>query len=169
MTVAVTGYVVYSIAISGTVTGEISGMRLVASVLGIVIAVASYFLWPAWNWNQIWDTLRSAAQAQSHYVSKVLGTKPGAVRNQTELDEARAEARSLRIQSENLVESAKMHPLGRTRANLAKAEKSLLALEENAAVILASQTEWNIGQSESNLRLQEALQRAEKLKTQLVS
>ena len=169
MTVAVTGYVVYSIAISGTVTGEISGMRLVASVFGIVIAVASYFLWPAWNWNQIWDTLRSAAQAQSHYVSKVLGTKPGAVRNQSELDEARAEARSLRIQSENLVESAKMHPLGRTRANLAKAEKSLLALEENAAVILASQTEWNIGQPESDLRLQEALQRAEKLKTQLVS
>ncbi len=72
MTAAVSGFVVFSIAAAGAATNEVGGMRLIASILGTLIAFLSFVLWPAWRWSQISDTLKSAADAQSAYIELIL-------------------------------------------------------------------------------------------------
>ena len=167
VTAAVTGSVVFGIAASGVVDGEISGMRLVASIVGILIALISYLFWPAWSWNQIWQTIKTAATAQREYVELVTSASPDSKRKRKEIDEARADARALRIQSEKLVEAAKLHPFGRSRSRIERAESALLALEENAAIILVSQTERRMGNPESDFRLREALNTANRIVVQV--
>jgi len=163
VTAAVTGYVVFGIAASGVIAGEVSGMRLVSSIVGIVIALVSYLFWPAWSWDQIWQTIKTAATAQREYVELITSASPDNKRTRKEIDEARADARALRIQSEKLVEAAKLHPFGRSKVRIERAETALLALEENAAMILVSQTERNMGNPESDFRLREALNTANRI------
>jgi len=171
MTIAITGYVVYSIALSGAAAGEVSSMRLVASMFGVSLAVASYVLWPAWRWPHVWETLKTAADAQASYLRLILfdhethgPSDPCASPDTTLVERALIETRALRIQSEHLVAAAKVHPLGRRRDLIRRAEDVLLALEINAAQILVAQTEWNMGLLGSEERLRMVLKQAEALK-----
>lgn len=171
---AVTGFVVFSIASAGVAMGDLSYMRLVASVLGILFAVLSYVLWPAWHWSQVWATLRSTAQAQSDYSQMVLDAHAArlseGVKNRAtdlEIDEARSDARALRIQSENLLESIKVHPKGLDKRLLKIAENASQTLEENAATILVAQAAWDTSHPETDDQLRSALSASRQLVTQL--
>ena len=171
---AVTGFVVFSIASAGVAMGDLSYMRLVASVFGIFLAVLSYILWPAWHWSQVWATLRSTAQAQSDYSELVLDAHAarlsGGVKNRAtdlEIDDARSDARALRIQSENLLESIKVHPKGLDKRLLKIAEDASQTLEENAATILVAQAAWDTSHPETDDQLRSALTASRQLVTQL--
>ena len=128
-------------------------------------------LWPAWRWPHVWETLKTAADAQASYLRLILfdhethgPSDPCASPDTTLVERALIETRALRIQSEHLVAAAKVHPLGRRRDLIRRAEDVLLALEINAAQILVAQTEWNMGLLGSEERLRMVLKQAEALK-----
>ncbi len=153
-TVAITGFVVFSLSAAGVATHELTLVRLEASSAGAVLALLSYILWPAWHWPQVWSTLRDSAQAQLDYALVV--TAPN--RTWDEIEEAMAKTRGLRIQSENLLESARLHPLLRQNANVEKAESFLQELEQNAAVILSGDAEIRMGRQEAQIRIGQSIE-----------
>ncbi len=170
---AVTGFVVFGIAASEQVTGEISIMRLVSSMLGVIIAVLSYIVWPAWRWSDVWETLKKTASAQSDYCALVLQaqcalpTEDGVRPSTIQMDEARSAARELRIQSETLLASIRLHPQGLHARRLKLAGDAAQQLEENAATILAAQAGWKSNKRDSEGQLREALASSRDLVTQL--
>jgi uncharacterized membrane protein YccC len=170
---AVTGFVVFGIAASEPATGEISYMRLVASLIGVVLAVLSYIVWPAWRWSDIWETLKKTTSAQSDYCELglrahcALPTDATACPSAKEIDEARSAARELRIQSETLLAAIRLHPKGLSMRRLKLAEDAAQQLEENAATILAAQAGWKSSRSDSDGQLREVLHGTRELAAQL--
>jgi len=149
-------------------------MRLVASLAGSLLAVASYLLWPAWRWAQVWETLKTTAEAQSAYCEMVLKSHIGKLNpseqgfpSEIEVDDTRSEARALRIQSENLLESIKAHPKGLNKQKLKIAGDASQLLEENAATILVAQAAWNTQNPETDDQLRRALESSNALAAQM--
>lgn len=169
LTVAVTGFVVFSVASSGVAPAEISWMRMASSLAGVGLAVFSYVIWPAWNWKQVWATLKATCHAQVEFASVLLSAHAHADNLSREVDEARIKARSLRIQSEGLVQAVRYHPLGRRPKLLATASAASQQLEETAAIMLLTEAEWRQGAREAGTRLEAALRDAEMLEAQLAT
>ena len=157
-TFAITGFVVFTISLSGVAVQEIAAIRLIASLIGVILAIATYMLWPAWHWPQIWETLRLAVRSQIDYGEAVLAEhRDSSPANIAAIHLTRANARALRIQSENLIASAQVHPKGRDAKSLKEAMAISQTLEENAAVLLAAEAEWNMGHPETDSRIRASL------------
>lgn len=151
-TFAITEFVVFTIYLSGVAVNEITSVRLIASLAGVLLAFGAYYLWPAWHWPQVWETLRSAIEAQREYGRAVLATHAGTA-DMNALFVARGNARSMRIQAETLILGAQVHPRCRDEVNLLAAQRISQTLEENAAIMLAAEAEWNMGHPETDGRI----------------
>jgi uncharacterized membrane protein YccC len=160
MTVAVTLFVVFEISAAGMAPLDVVTIRLLASILGVVVALVSYVLWPAWHWSEIWDVLRSATLSQIEYAKAVLAAPDSSsdADRPDVLEEKIGAARALRIQAESLMESARLHPMVRDRSRLKEAESILQDLEQNAAAILIADAERMTGRGRSNERVRKAME-----------
>ena len=70
--VAITGYVVYMLAFGGAPEHASAIDRVVATVLGGVLALLAYTIWPAWSRARVADDLADLIDAQRRYLDLVL-------------------------------------------------------------------------------------------------
>ncbi|EYB68574.1 hypothetical protein DEIPH_ctg020orf0008 [Deinococcus phoenicis] len=136
---AITVYVVMLLVASGVAEGAVAGERLLFTLLGGVIALAVYPLWPDWQSRQLRAGLEQAARAQVTYLQAVAelwqGGDPEAV------SQARARARALRVKAEGLVRAAHLEPARVADLPLTQAEGALMRLNASAALSLSLHAE----------------------------
>jgi uncharacterized membrane protein YccC len=69
---AITGYIVYLLAYGGA-TGQTSALdRVLATVIGGLLALVAYGAWPAWTHSRVADELADLIDAQRRYIGQVL-------------------------------------------------------------------------------------------------
>jgi len=134
--VFITVYVVFSISSAGIAPEQIGITRMSATLLGVLVALIAYLFWPAVYWKQYWSVLRDAIQSQLVF-AQALAEK----RDLATIDNARIEARGLRIQCETLLRSAGLDPLARRSKTLPEAVTASQRLYENAAEMLVVEAE----------------------------
>jgi len=127
----ITLYVVFSVAASTHQEREVGVTRLAATAVGMAMAYAAYYVWPAFHWREMWEVLEEAVRAQIDYARAVLA------RGEPAADGERFYARSVRIQAEHLYDAASVEPRGISPAELEKARAAILQLDENAAIMLS--------------------------------
>lgn len=146
--VFITLYVVFSISSSGVAPEQIGVTRMSATLLGVVVALSAYLLWPAVYWKQYWNVLRDAIRSQLHFAKALADRRDG-----TTIDEARIAARGLRIQCETLLRSAALDPLARRSLTLPEATNASERLYENAAEMLVVEAELSVPHPETEIAL----------------
>ena len=70
--VAITGYIVYLLAFGGASEATSAVDRVVATVVGGLLALVAYSAWPAWAHPHVADDLAELIDAQRRYVVAVL-------------------------------------------------------------------------------------------------
>lgn len=118
---SMTLYVVFAIAATGLAESVVVELRLALTVLGGLLALGAYLLFPTWQSVGTRQTLQDAAQAQCDYLAALLAAR--AVPDPARVDaasHARARARSLRLQAEATVQASVLEP-SRSRRHAARA------------------------------------------------
>ncbi|HWD39257.1 MAG TPA: FUSC family protein [Fimbriimonas sp.] len=138
--IAITLYVVFSVSASGLATNEVGLVRLGATVFGTILSLLAYVFWPAFHGKQIREAVVEALKAQIEFGELL---ERGVAPRSEEAEECRNHARSLRVQAENLFQSASLEPWGLKDEELAAIEDSILCLDENAADLLALMAHGN--------------------------
>ncbi|WP_161881816.1 FUSC family protein [Deinococcus alpinitundrae] len=135
---AITLYVVFSVSASGLPERLVVEQRILLTLLGGLIALGVYVLWPEWPSVQLRGALQQAAEAQHRYVQAVAALRSGGDPEQASAE--RRAARTLRIQAEQLAQAARLEPpWGHTGSDLTPAETdaALMQLHANAALSLS--------------------------------
>ena len=70
--VAITGYIVYLLALGGAPEHTSAIDRVVATLIGGFLALVAYALWPAWTHTRVADDLADLLDAQRRYLRSVL-------------------------------------------------------------------------------------------------
>jgi uncharacterized membrane protein YccC len=70
--VAMTGYVVYMLAFGGAPEHTSALDRVAATLLGGMLAIVAYTLWPTWSRTRVADDLADLVDAQRRYIGQVL-------------------------------------------------------------------------------------------------
>jgi uncharacterized membrane protein YccC len=70
--VAITGYIVYLLALGGAPEYASAVDRVVATLLGGLLALVAYAVWPAWTHTRVADDLADLIDAQRRYLRTVL-------------------------------------------------------------------------------------------------
>ncbi|GAA4020605.1 FUSC family protein [Deinococcus rubellus] len=135
---AITLYVVFSVSASGLPERLVVEQRISLTLLGGLVALAVYLLWPEWPSAQLRGALQRAAEAQQRYVQAVAVFRRGGDPEQASTE--RRAARALRLQAEQLAQAARLEPpWGHARSDLtpAEADTALMQLHANAALSLS--------------------------------
>jgi uncharacterized membrane protein YccC len=69
---AITGYIVYLLAFGGAPEHMSAFDRVVATVIGGLLALVAYGAWPAWTHSRVGDDLADLIDAQRRYIGQVL-------------------------------------------------------------------------------------------------
>ncbi|WP_188962023.1 FUSC family protein [Deinococcus aquiradiocola] len=123
--VAITLYVVFSVEAAGIAQRLAVETRVVATLLGGLLALAFHLVWPTWQARQAQGVLRDALARHLAYAEAVAalyaaGSGPEREQAAETARSARLAARQLRLQAENLVQAAALEPGRRPlRADLA--------------------------------------------------
>jgi len=137
-TIAITGYVVFILMLSGV--GEMTAvtLRAVDTIAGGCIALVIYAVWPTWAAGSVRSALASMFEAQSVYVSLLLMAyaDPTAV-DLARLTRLRAAARRARSNAEAIVERMLVEPNRRAAIHPRAATGLLAAIRRNALAALA--------------------------------
>ena len=137
-TVAVTGYVVFILMLSGV--GEMTAVRLRAidTVAGGCLALAVYAVWPTWAGTTVRSALASMFEAQSVYISSLLAAyaDPQSA-DLAALTRLRAASRLARSNAEALVERMLVEPERKAAIRPRAATGLLAAIRRNALSALA--------------------------------
>ncbi len=136
-TIAVTGYVVFILMLSGV--GEITAvtLRAIDTIAGGCLALVVYAMWPTWAAGTVRLALASMFDAQSVYVSSLLtafANPRGA--NVAQLGRLRAAARLARSNAEALVERMLTEPTRKASIAPRVATGLLAAIRRNALASL---------------------------------
>ncbi len=69
---AITGYIVYLLAFGGAPEHDSAIDRVVATIIGGLLALVAYGAWPAWTHSRVADDLADLIDAQRRYIGLVL-------------------------------------------------------------------------------------------------
>ena len=69
---AITGYIVYLLAFGGAPEHDSAIDRVVATIIGGLLALVAYGAWPAWTHSRVGDDLADLIDAQRRYIGQVL-------------------------------------------------------------------------------------------------
>ncbi|MFL6280642.1 MAG: FUSC family protein [Vicinamibacterales bacterium] len=136
-TIAVTGYVVFILMLSGV--GEMTAVRLRAidTVAGGCIALIIYAAWPTWAAATVRSALASMFEAQSVYVHTLLNAYADPrTADVADLVQMRAAARLARSNAEALVERMLAEPQRQATIRPRAATGLLAAIRRNALATL---------------------------------
>ena len=138
---SVTGFVVFLLAFTGLPSGQTLIDRVEATVLGGVLALVAYAVWPTWERVRLPEQLARLLEAQERYGSALLAQYADpAARDLPALQERRAAARLARINAEASVDQVRAEPAGRrTGLSLEAAEQITSATRRYALAALALQ------------------------------
>ena len=109
---AVSLYVIFSVSASGLSQGAVAEGRLLYTVLGGVVAVVAFLVWPIWQAGTARERLRQVAVRQQEYAAALLryGEAPsqeaGSPEIEVEVEQARSAARTARVGAEGAVLAA---------------------------------------------------------------
>jgi len=135
---AITLYVVFSVSASGLPERLVVEQRISLTLLGGLMALGVYVLWPEWPSAQLRVVLQQAAEAQHRYVQAVAALRLGGDPEQASAE--RRAARTLRVQAEQLAQAARLEPPWRHAGGdltPAEADAALMRLHANAALSLS--------------------------------
>ncbi len=115
----VTGFVVFLLSFTGLPTAGTVGDRIEATVLGGLLALLAYLVWPTWERVRLPEQLARLLDAQERFVGGLLDAyrQPG-----PPLEDLRAAARLARVTAEASVERAAGEPSRRGLSGAAAAD-----------------------------------------------
>ncbi|MFC4454689.1 FUSC family protein [Deinococcus sonorensis] len=142
---AITVYIILSLSAAGLSgpVADLSAQRLLATLLGGVIAMGSYLVWPTWHAPHLWDVLLEAVKAQQGYAEGLARWMGGTVAEPVE--EQRGHARRWRLRADELLQSALVEPHWAGTLPRPLAQQLLTRLNANAAELLAIQAQVEAG------------------------
>ncbi len=151
----VTLFVVFLITSSGSDPGGVLSLeRLLATLLGGVLALGVSLLWPQWQAPQVWEALKKAAGDHLAYGEAVAALGEGG--DAEEAASARRAARDSHLAAENTVRSGLLEPKRVPAAH--EAQALLERLNTGAAELLSLHAEagsWQIqGQQTQGRKIQ---------------
>ena len=113
----VTGFVVFLLAVAGLPSGQTVVDRVEATVLGGVLALAAYVVWPTWERVRVGEQLARLLEAQERYATALLEQYADPDRRDLPaLQDLRAAARLARTNAEASVQRVLGEPAGRRTA-----------------------------------------------------
>jgi uncharacterized membrane protein YccC len=137
-TVAITGYVVFILMLSGV--GEMAAvtLRAIDTLAGGCIALVVYAVWPTWAGFSVRSALAAMFEAQSVFVSDLLSAyaDPKAA-DLARLTRLRAAARRARSNAEAVIERMLLEPNRQAAIHPRVATGLLAAIRRNALAALA--------------------------------
>ncbi|WP_407571291.1 FUSC family protein [Deinococcus altitudinis] len=138
---AVSLYVIFSVSASGLSQGAVAEGRLVYTVLGGVLALVAFLLWPIWQAGTARERLRQVALRQQEYAAALLRFTQTEPPSEAALEEFRAAARTSRVAAEGAVMAAAVEPRWASRSDPFRdlAQANMARLSANAARLLALQ------------------------------
>ncbi|MGV3613881.1 MAG: FUSC family protein [Fimbriimonas sp.] len=136
-TAILTVYIVFSVAAAGVVDPALGWQRLVATAVGVVVALAAAVVWPTWEARKVRDVLREAAEAQAIYGETVAARLRGET-SAEEVQVAHAAARRLGLEAQRVIDAAGLEPRWGRAGHLDEAPETLERLHENAARLLTA-------------------------------
>lgn len=145
---AVSLYVIASVSASGLSQGAVAEGRLLYTVLGGVLALAAFLVWPIWQAGTARERLRQVALKQQTYADLLLkfgaqGSGPAGPDDEgahdTQVESARTAARDARLAAEGAVMAAAVEPRWASRSAGVRtfAQPTMARLSGNAAHLLA--------------------------------
>lgn len=152
---AITVYIILSLHAAGA-AGEVTAIsiqRLLATLVGGVIALGSYLLWPTWHAAHVWEVMTQAVEAQREYARSLARWMEGA--GEEPLEERRGYARWWRLRADDLLQAAVVEPRWTSTIPKALALTLLTRLNANAAALLAIQVQVESGSPERREALPE--------------
>lgn len=138
---AVSLYVIFSVSASGLSQGAVAEGRLLYTVLGGVLALVAFLLWPIWQAGTARERLRQVALRQQEYAAALLRFTQTEPQSEAALEESRAAARTARVTAEGAVMAAAVEPRWASRSDPFRdlAQANMARLSANAARLLALQ------------------------------
>ena len=143
---AVSLYVIFSVSASGLSQGAVAEGRLLYTVLGGVLALLAFLLWPIWQARTARERLRHFALRQQEYAAALLRYTQTEPPPEAALEEFRAAARTSRVAAESAVMAAAVEPRWASRSDPFRgeaqrqiAQANMARLSANAARLLALQ------------------------------
>jgi uncharacterized membrane protein YccC len=109
--VAITGYIVYLLALGGAPEHTSALDRVVATLFGGVLALVAYTVWPAWAHPRVADDLADLIDAQRRYVVAVLRGYAQAVPDERAIRAAQVSAWRARSNAEGSADQMAREPV----------------------------------------------------------
>lgn len=138
LTIAITGYVVFILMLSGV--GEMAAvtLRAIDTIAGGCIALVVYAAWPTWAGSSVRSALATMFEAQSVYISALLNAYADPkTADLARLTSLRAVARRARSNAEAVVERMLVEPNRKATIKPRAATGLLAAIRRNALTALA--------------------------------
>lgn len=134
---AVSLYVIFSVSASGLSQGAVAEGRLLYTVLGGVLALGAFLVWPIWQARTARERLRQVALRQQEYAALLLNV--GGSEGENRVEAARTAARDARLAAEGAVMAAAAEPRWASRSDPFRdlAQANMARLSANAARLLA--------------------------------
>jgi uncharacterized membrane protein YccC len=131
---AITGYVVYLLAIGGSPEHNSAIDRVSATAIGGALALIAYLVWPTWARERVGEDLAALLTAQARYANLILRAflDPAHV-DRDAIREAQFAARRARSNAEASVDQMKGEPVGSHGLSLSIAQ-GILAASRRIAV-----------------------------------
>lgn len=182
---AVSLYVIASVSASGLSQGVVAEGRLLYTVMGGVLALIAFLIWPIWQAGTARERLRQVAQRQQEYAESLLDFaaqsngvgRPSSVSPNTPPDDrpveaARTAARDARLAAEGAVMAAAVEPRWASRSAPVRtfAQPTMARLSGNAAHLLAlhlTLRNGGTGTSDTRAALEHSRQLAEQTAREL--
>jgi uncharacterized membrane protein YccC len=109
--VAITGYIVYMLAVGGAPEDTSALDRVVATLLGGALALVAYTAWPAWAHPHVADDLADLVDAQRRFIVAVLRGYGEAVPNERAIRAAQVAAWRARANAEGSADQMAREPV----------------------------------------------------------
>ena len=137
-TIAITGYVVFILMLSGVAEIAAVTLRAIDTIAGGCIALVVYALWPTWAGFSVRSALAAMFEAQSVYVSALLNAYADPkTADLARLTRLRGAARRARSNAEAVVERMLVEPNRKAAIQPRAATGLLAAIRRNALTALA--------------------------------
>jgi uncharacterized membrane protein YccC len=137
--VAITLYVIFSVSASGLSQGAVAEGRLLYTVLGGLVALLAFLIWPLWQSGSARERLKEVARKQQAYADALLTPGAWTPERAQRLEATRTAARAARQAAEGAVQATVAEPRWVDRSGLPSqaAQAQLALLNTTAARLLA--------------------------------
>ncbi len=125
--VAMTGYIVYLLAFGGAPEHASALDRVVATVIGGLLALVAYAAWPAWTHGRVADDLADLIDAQRRYMGLILPGFADAKLAETAIEPLKVAAWRARSNAQASVDQMAGEPVRPTGMSLRDATRMLAA------------------------------------------